>query len=605
MKKGAFLFQIQCLSLLLLCSHMIGCTSDIEGPQKPVYGQSPDSIYVMLQINIADDNGQTRALPTGGEDGDGKEYGQDNENKVYDLNMVAYYAAEGINSNDKTVADIVYIDELAEPEKIAHNSHNGSNTDTIDCYKVRFYTGDNRYPLEGLHFIVIANLGKPLYNYNDTDPTQIGSTAGVIGKEKTTITLNDIRNCQNTTAWTLAAHETGGTPSVTDMRDYSRFVMANANDTQRLNDYGTPTGAGTSEDNPIWYHIDLERHAARIDFSYNGSTSISNDGILYEIKDGGKPLGNFYLTDMRIVNGAVQPTYMLKRVTTGAAFTTTGITFLGDETATNGRGTNYVIEPRSAQKTVNAQGFATATAANLTTWYGDSRLAASTAVDGSFLRDVDAVHKTAGTTEADCFIPDRYGKFADPAHGNGYVVGYVNENTFDCAATCAEYTTGLLLRGTYVPTVKGYASREYYEAETPTATVDFAKGNSFWRYEPDGSADDESKCIYFSADAFTDQAAADAFANDPKHSGKVVFYANGICYYYIWLRHANSDAAGNFDGIYTPMEYGIVRNNIYRISIILTTGIGAPVPEPRDPERLKSRIYVRKWREVTHPEILV
>ena len=319
----------------------------------------------------------------------------------------------------------------------------------------------------------------------------------------------------------------------------------------------------------------------------------------------GQALINFYLTDMRIVNGAVQPTYMLKRVTTSADFTTTGITFLGDETATttNGRGTNYVIEPRSAQKAVDAQGFATATADNLTTWYGDSRLAASTATDGSFLRPVDAVHKTSGTTETDCFIPGTYGKFAD--NMQGYVVGYVNENTFNCAATCAEYTTGLLLRGTYVPTVKGYASKENYEAVTPSATVDFAKGNSFWRYEPDGSADNESKCIYFSEGAFADQAAADAFANDPKHSGKVVFYENGICYYYIWLRHANSDAEGNFDGIYTPMEYGIVRNNIYRISIILTTGIGAPVPEPRDPERLKSRIYVRKWREVTHPEILV
>ena len=57
--------------------------------------------------------------------------------------------------------------------------------------------------------------------------------------------------------------------------------------------------------------------------------------------------------------------------------------------------------------------------------------------------------------------------------------------------------------------------------------------------------------------------------------------------------------------LYTLMEFGIVRNNIYRVQVSKISGPGTVKPDPRNPEYLKAIIYVRKWREVTHPVIPV
>ena len=70
------------------------------------------------------------------------------------------------------------------------------------------------------------------------------------------------------------------------------------------------------------------------------------------------------------------------------------------------------------------------------------------------------------------------------------------------------------------------------------------------------------------------------------------------CYYYLYLRHSNNVAV-----VHNTMEFGIVRNNLYRFMLTSVTGPGTPTLDPRDPEELKARVYVKKWLMVEHPPI--
>ena len=76
-------------------------------------------------------------------------------------------------------------------------------------------------------------------------------------------------------------------------------------------------------------------------------------------------------------------------------------------------------------------------------------------------------------------------------------------------------------------------------------------------------------------------------------------HKNGESYYPYWIRHANNDKA-NVMGI---MEFGIVRNNIYDLTIEGISGFGlssTDVPDPDTPDEeknyyLKVNLFVRDW----------
>ena len=82
-------------------------------------------------------------------------------------------------------------------------------------------------------------------------------------------------------------------------------------------------------------------------------------------------------------------------------------------------------------------------------------------------------------------------------------------------------------------------------------------------------------------------------------------YTNGTCYYRYYIRHSNNGVLGEM-GI---MEFGIVRNNIYRLSIDGIGVIGSPDPEPEDPkdldEYLRIRIEVKQWALRRHEQIIM
>lgn len=80
---------------------------------------------------------------------------------------------------------------------------------------------------------------------------------------------------------------------------------------------------------------------------------------------------------------------------------------------------------------------------------------------------------------------------------------------------------------------------------------------------------------------------------------EVDFFDDGVCYYPYWIRHANNNKTTEM-GI---MEFGIVRNNIYDMTVTGISGLGLSgmaKPNPGDPDEKKEyrfnvMINVKNW----------
>lgn len=520
-------------------------TDGTAGQQEPEQATEPEApadssamqreIYVRLLISAGNAAG-TRAdgEPTAGEIGDGTELGTASENAINNLTVFMYRDTStpmlGINAPDNTnFMHTAYFssttDDLTTAETgfsdgtytVTEDIHGGLTSGTVVEYQAKFYHGPGfrADELEKFKIIVVANAG---------DLSKIGP-------------LGNLRN------YLVAA-------SVNS----SDIVMSNERDII-LSSGKAYTGVGTKEA-PFLYHVDLERLAARIDFDkLNAATDMTN-GLKYAVGT----VADLYVEQIRIVNGAIEPSYLIKRVAPTIGGT---VTYLGDETTsgTPAIPNNYVIEPHTADKVAVNKADDTF----LTARYGDSRLSESLNPAIFFSGTTYEVDKTTNQT---------------------WTLGYVDENTFAAAETCKEFSTGLLLKATYVP-------KAIYTAGDLSTSTTGTKGTTFWHFQP--KTGDINKTLDFAT-----ETAANNYILEG-HPGAITEYPNGTCYYYIWIRHANN----NNEGSYCPMEYAIVRNNIYRIYVESLTGPGSVTPNPQEPEGLKAKIYVRKWREVVHPEIIL
>lgn len=118
---------------------------------------------------------------------------------------------------------------------------------------------------------------------------------------------------------------------------------------------------------------------------------------------------------------------------------------------------------------------------------------------------------------------------------------------------------------------------------------------AYLKTEAEKLSDDNSK--FATTNAFS--AYIDDVDNKAKYADRIKTYTNGQCYYPYWIRHANNDLANEM-GI---MEFGIVRNNIYDLTVTGISGFGISGTDKPDPEQpvekdnfyLKVNLYVRNW----------
>ena len=563
------------MGCMLVTALAAGCAQEDIGNDPSEGGGMSATSYVSLSF-ASPQGTPTRANPTGGETGDGQETGQDYENAITSAVAFFYQGTDqkGVNSGGNT------------PIKAFVSFNNiGNGTDENSTGVDRKYTtSPQQVDLENgtYNVIVVANPGTDWWT----------------GRS---ITLADVRDYIQTTAWTVS--ESG----------YSNFVMTSAAD-------ATLTLNSNPESNPATAEVNVERMAARLDYKTTGT---------YTCDDPAYPGATVEITGAALVNNLTAGSYLLKRV----AADVNGVpTYLGNETPDAGVQTNYVLDPWTAIKTSANNNFTiggeTKTAEDLYgEWFGN--ISQNPNYWAAYVQPGTEV--TVGT--------EKWQR-----------IGYTLENTTAAEEAGKRYSTGVVFKAKFHPAkVTSYTNSTY----TDGATF-FAYGKTlyasmedmmigFYGHKFDNGFSDIKECKtwgkvrqFITSTLLTNdpsgydkyleglaegKADADAVAdassltwsyymlNECGYSkdgnGKVVLdqkgkvtrialqrygtrtYEDATCYYTWWVRHSNDndDAKG-------IMEYAIVRNNIYKITVESIYSLGDPVPGD---EELNVKVYVNNW----------
>ena len=563
------LSALKYLCLVLLVATGVACSSDQPTPGGGEY--DPDNTQAtFLQITLGRPDISRAGNPTGGETGDGMQVGINHENDIHTLALFIYEDNEGrsLNNNPSTpFVSKVYLNESAlAAAKLPLSSNPYSIT-----YKFKVSKFE---PAATQRIAVVVNANENISEVND------------LGTLRTFILDESVKQ-QNRIA------------------DSDWFVMANAFTTD--GNINLPAGVtdpdliGT-ESHPLVGEVSVERLTARIDLftdskakfdSENSTNGYYREGNGYLDPDNYKfngqsvirypvyernAAGNYVksaevrLTHVLPVNVMQHPSFAFKHVTAGTDIPADilSLNVCGNENMVNGTPTNYVVEPRTASKasvTVPAD------------WFGST---AAMALTPASFTDANSVGAMAARWSR--------GTCSDDPNTDYAILTYANENTQHKDVLRTDILTGLALRALYVP------SKVYGDAAL-TEVAAYIPGTDLWRMSPTSLTVSDADCVYFN-----NEAAANAFAAaNPQLKAIVSMIPKGICYYNIWIRHArNSDA----DPQRIPMEYGIVRNNIYQLKLTFH-GPGSQKIIEREPEYVSTRIFVRRWNFIRHPEIIM
>lgn len=554
------------ISGIALISLLAGGCNGNEPSFNPGEGAEGPYISITLRIPFDAETDATRSFPTGGHDGDGREQGLANENSLADANLF-FFIGSGFNQGTpdpgQTEVAGVYVADLST------------------------YTPESEEnPFEKKITIKVPTSGTHLEEKGILTAPEVGFIAVVNAGTDLSSEISDLNTLREyssfSASWRYSA-ETG----------YKDFLMTTAYDAETdgyIDIDGTTRYVGSNRlrkmtattDNPTteWSgEATVQRLCARVDLMYK-SQNIGDKELVFATSGGNK----VHVTNILPVNFMRKPSYLLTKVTSGIPDewneTSLGtITWAGVEKKATGGDlpANYVIEPYTLAKAAGSN--------DLSSWYGESQASNVT------------THITDPGKGAVYSYPT-----ADIAQTQNRnfekvtIIGYPNENIQ--APTCynSYYITGLAIRATFQPGKICRKTGDSYESVTLTdASWHAMTDKTIWRYQPTTGVTGvrENDAIYF-----TDEADAEAYREShASNLATITKYEGGVCYYNLWLRHYNDESyltEGSLPKSSYPMEYAIVRNNIYRISLSFS-GPGEPVPTLREPDTMMSRIFVRKW----------
>ena len=313
------MFKMKTITLsllaLLLVMSFASCasdtTSDLPLPSKDM------KAYLQVKVTV-EGSGDTRASrattgPQGGEDGDGRKTGLDNENEVKSLTVLLYESDKNDLSDDNAIIDYVY----TFTGLTASTPSSGGN--------VTYSTGprdiDPVIVGKDYHVLVIANAGD--------------MTSRCIGKK-----ISEIRDMQMDKVCTRND----------DIANFTDFVMSSKKDAKI--DFSGKSGSGTgTESDPYVVNVDIERLAARIDIIPNATYDDTGKGYYYNVMDGTNVVGGFKLESVTPTKVMTKGEYLIKRVSSDK--TVSSVTYFGEEKmdATTKASTNYVVCPWTKDRT--------------------------------------------------------------------------------------------------------------------------------------------------------------------------------------------------------------------------------------------------------------
>jgi hypothetical protein len=562
-----------------------GCsmTDDYVCPADEGGTPGSGSAFIQLSFGMADARG-TRANPDGGEQGNGSEAGQTDENAV--SNAVAFLFDGNVTVNGAATTPVtpVYFSTVTPKQT--------SSAQGVDAV---YTTAPVHTTLENgtYNVIVVANPGDD--KWWDQSANQ---------------TLGQVRDHIQKAAWKEGDNGT-----------YSDFLMSLADEvTQKLVIKNNP------EDDPATTTVNVERMAARVDY-IDGRQNMECTDPRYQG-------ATVEITGATIVNRLTAGSYLLKRVADDVDGR--NLEYLGYELPLGvdaGVQTNYVLDPWTALKTqANLAG---------TPFTVEEQPAAA-----SDLYDPKTYIPTRSDNPEDWAD---YCKAGVDATEDDYLrVGYALENTTGKLETSLNYNTGIVFKAQFHPEgmtnyTDGQTFFTYNGEIYPTLTDMMGQLNGqeyfstyvgkkiaalkSWDDLKDFAASITNDPTGYSTylEEYADTHSAEAFNKSNelkweyylsyklgvsensqdgpeinqneintrnvlfKNSGeKLRTYYKGQCYYIWWLRHSN-DGDDEKNGV---MEYAVVRNNIYKVSVNSIYSLGGDIP---DNEGLDAQVYVNKW----------
>lgn len=360
------MFKMKTITLsllaLLLVMSFASCasdtTSDLPLPSKDM------KAYLQVKVTV-DGSGDTRASrattePQGGEEGNGRETGLDNENKVNSLTVLLYKSDKDDLSNDDAIIEYVYT--FTNLKKVATSSGKDATYTTVPK-EIDAAIVDKNY-----HVIVIANADD--------------MTSKCKGQK-----IKDVRDLQMSKVCTRDA----------DITKFSNFIMSSKKDATI--DFSGKSGSGTgTESDPYLVEVDIERLAARIDIIPNATYDDTGKGYYYNVMDGKNVVGGFKLESVTPTKVMTSGEYLIKRVSPDAAVSK--VTYYGEEemNPTTKASTNYVVCPWTKDRTgltlSNAEGSASLYNVKKTT------STSTTTGDASYILDYVMENTTTDNEEA-------------------------------------------------------------------------------------------------------------------------------------------------------------------------------------------------------------
>ncbi len=331
--------------------------------------------------------------------------------------------------------------------------------------------------------------------------------------------------------------------------DASKFVMTSENDATIT--LANPT-VKENESKVIFYFecIHIDRMAARIDYCTKGATySDIYSGFVYP---GNKPPHapeDFYVvTKVAPFNLYAEDEYIFKRVRNVWSEATPVISYLGNETITN-----YVVDPNTANKLQNVF--------DQNTFSYNNRLNAllpaqqqpqneSTLPDNGYTQVMANVHSTAS-------IKDENGY-------NNIIIAYPRENTLRPTSLLKIYATGIAFE------IKHYKNAA---DQHPESRVYY----HYLRHQGEKANDTPENGRSYQARVLK-QEGPDGIEHDNETS-------------YVVQGHGPQATS-----TLVPMRCGVVRNNIYRVSIHSFSN---------EEGSILIHVEEEKWRHVDNPRIYI
>lgn len=538
---------------LLMASLAAGCAQeDIDTAPSGGGGMSASS-YVSLSF-ASQQSTPTRSNPTGGEQGDGDETGQDYENKIKSAVAFFYQGNNGVNSDGSTKIMAVATFNV------------GSYTEPGNGIDRTYTTTPQQVDLDDgtYNVLVVANPGADWWTGQS-------------------LTLADVRNHIQTTAWTASGS------------DYSDFVMTSAAD-------ATLTLNSNPESDPAKATVNVERMAARLDYKAEAS---------YPCTDPAYSGATVEITGAALVNNLTAGSYIIKRVADDV--NGTNLSYLGNETADeNGAATNYVLDPWTASKNGNLYGTWFMNGSSDPNWWA------------GYVQPGTPVSDGAETWQRICYTLEN--TTAADAAGSDYSTGVVFKAKFNPQGV-ANYTEGetFFAYGTKIyasmeDMMAGFYGSKFDDLDNITSCATWGDVKQFitstlLTNDPSGynkyleglaEGKDDSETVSDASSLTWSNYMKNECGYSKDENGKVVLdqndkvtrialqpygtrtYEDATCYYTWWVRHSND----NDDTKKGIMEYAIVRNNIYKLTVNSVYSLGGEVPEE---ESLIVDVYVNDW----------